>query len=95
MTITKNIAVTDIGWVVESDTIDLLLEDGTITEEDAAEAYAELEADLPDHIDILFSWGGEDTEEEPTDDDITEYIMNWLMEEYGYYPEYFSWEEIE
>ena len=98
MTIEKTIKVTGIGWSVISDHIDSLLEDGLITEEQANQAYEELEADLPTEINLNIIFGGEDREAMDLrclndDNAISEHIVNYLYENYGYYPEYFSWEE--
>lgn len=98
MTIEKTIKVTGIGWSVIADNIDTLFEDGLITEEEANRAYEELEADLPTEINLNIVFGGEDGEAMDLrclhdDDAITQYIMEYLYENYGYYPAYFNWEE--
>lgn len=98
MTIEKTIKVTDIGWSVIAERIDSLLEDGLITEEDANRVYEKLEADLPTDLSLTIIFGGEDREAMNfrylhDDGAISEHIMEYLYENYGYYPEYFSWEE--
>lgn len=103
MTITKNIKVTNITWDISLGTLEDYTKDSIergVTNPEAIKGLYDIQrkqiAALPESVDLIVSFGGEDPEIAvliPDDDAISEYIMNYLAERYGYWTKSFSWEK--